>query len=116
MDVISFFFGNLILIHVIFSCISNANNELTILEYLGFLEVIWGCGLVMGMVGNSVFFFLIFFSFYVAPNTVKYFLEHFPEYKQTPEKQTFFCKLFAFANILRWRMFYIETNGALQVP
>jgi hypothetical protein len=59
MDVISFFFGNLI--HVIFSCISNANNELTILEYLGFLAVIWGCGLVMEMVGNSVFFFFFFF-------------------------------------------------------
>jgi hypothetical protein len=28
-------------------------------------------------------------SFYVAPNTVKYFSKHFPECKQTPEKQTF---------------------------
>ena len=58
MDVLSFFFSNLI--HVIFSCIST-NNELTILEYLGFLAVIWGCGLVMGMVGNSVSVFFFFF-------------------------------------------------------
>ena len=56
MNVISFLFGNLI--HVIFSWVSNVNNELTILEYLRFLVVIWGCGLIMGMVGNSVFFFL----------------------------------------------------------
>ena len=55
----------------------------------------------------------IFFSFYVAPNIVKYFPEHFPERKQTPEKQIFSCKSFAFANILRWRIFYVETNGAI---
>jgi hypothetical protein len=43
---------------------------------------------------------------------VEYFLEHFPKCKQTPEKQIFYRKSFAFTNILRWRMFYIETNGA----
>jgi hypothetical protein len=72
-----------------------------------------GCGLIMGMVGNSVFKKKKKISFYVAPNTVKYFSDYFPECKQTLEKQTFSCKSFAFANILRWRMFYVETNGAL---
>jgi hypothetical protein len=58
--------------------------------------------------------FLCFFSssFYVAPNTVKYFQKHFPKCKQTPEKQIFSCKSFAFTNILRWRIFYVKTNGA----
>ena len=48
------------------------------------------------------------FSFYIAPNTIKYF----PECKQTPEKQTFSKKSFASENILRQKMFYVETNGA----
>ena len=37
----------------------------------------------------------------------------FLECKQTLEKQTFYYKSFAFTNILWWRMFYVETNGAL---
>ena len=60
--------------------------------------------------------FLNFFSsFYIAPNTVKYFRKHFPKCKQTPEKQIFSCKSFAFVNILQWKIFYVETNGALVV-
>jgi hypothetical protein len=46
-------------------------------------------------------FFLFFFSFYFAPNTVKYFSDYFPKCKQTQKKQTFSCISFAFANILR---------------
>jgi hypothetical protein len=53
-----------------------------------------------------------FLSFYVAPNIVKYFRNYFPKCKQTLKKQSFFLKSFSFANILRWRMFYVETNGA----
>jgi hypothetical protein len=45
-------------------------------------------------------------------HNVKYLLDHFPKCKQTLEKQSFSLKSFAFANILRWRMFYVETNGA----
>ncbi len=55
----------------------------------------------------------MFFSFYVVPNTVKYFSNYFPKCKQTLEKQSFSLKSFSFTNILRWRMFYVETNGAL---
>ena len=54
------------------------------------------CG---GGIAVSNFFF--FFSFYVAPNTVKYFSDYFPKCKQTWKKQTFSCKSFVFANILR---------------
>ena len=43
---------------------------------------------------------------------VEYFPEHFSECKQTLEKQIFSCKSFAFANILRQKIFYVETNGA----
>ena len=46
-------------------------------------------------------------------HNVEYFPEHFSECKQTLEKQIFSCKSFAFANILRQKMFYVETNGAL---
>ena len=53
-----------------------------------------------------------FFSFYVAPNVGKYFSDYFPKCKQTLEKQSFSLKSFAFANILRWRIFYVEINGA----
>jgi hypothetical protein len=54
-----------------------------------------------------------FLSFYVAPNIVKYFRDYFPKCKQTLKKQSFSLKSFSFSNILRWRIFYIETNGAL---
>jgi hypothetical protein len=40
------------------------------------------------------FFFFFFFSFYVAPNTVKYFLDYFPEYTQTQEKNYFLLNHF----------------------
>ena len=56
------------------------------------------------------------FSFYVAPNTVKYFSDYFPKCNQTLEKQLFSLKSFTFTNILRWKMFYVETNGALVGP
>jgi hypothetical protein len=52
------------------------------------------------------------FFFYVTPNTVKYFTYHFPECNQTSENKSFSLKSFAFANILRWKIFYSETNGA----
>ena len=61
------------------------------------------------------FLIFFFFSFYVALNTVKYFSDYFPKCKQTQKKQTFSCKSFAFANILRWRIFYVETNGAFKL-
>ena len=53
------------------------------------------------------------FSFYVAPNTVKYFSEHFLECKQTLEKQTFSWKSFASENILWQKICYVEPNGTL---
>jgi hypothetical protein len=51
------------------------------------------------------------FFFYITPNTVKYFTDHFPECNQTSENKSFSLKSFAFANILRWKVFYSETNG-----
>jgi hypothetical protein len=48
------------------------------------------------------------FSFYV----VKYFSDYFPKCNQTLEKQLFSLKSFTFTNILRWRIFYVETNEA----
>ena len=56
------------------------------------------CGGLAVMVLISGGFFVLF---YVAPNTVKYLLDHFPKCKQTLEKQSFSLKSFAFANILR---------------
>ena len=53
------------------------------------------------MVGLRFLIFFLFFSFYVVPNTVKYFSDYFPKCKQTQKKQTFSCKSFAFANILQ---------------
>jgi hypothetical protein len=61
---------------------------------------------------SDFFFFFFFFSFYVAPNTVKYFSDYFPKCNQTQEKKLFSLKSFTFANILRWKIFYVETNGA----
>jgi hypothetical protein len=61
----------------------------------------FGCG----------YFQLICFTLLQTHN-VEYFLKHFLKCKQTLEKQSFSCKSFAFANILRWRIFYVETNGA----
>jgi hypothetical protein len=43
---------------------------------------------------------IVFFSFYVAPNTVKYFSNYFPKCKQTLKKQSFSLKSFSFTNIL----------------
>jgi hypothetical protein len=60
-----------------------------------------------------VFYACVFFSFYVTPNIVKYFRDYFPKCKQTLKKQLFSLRSFSFTNILRWRMFYVETNGAL---
>jgi hypothetical protein len=65
----------------------------------------FGCG----------YFQLICFTLLQTHN-VEYFLKHFLECKQTLEKQSFSCKSFAFTNILRWRIFYFETNGALIAP
>jgi hypothetical protein len=49
------------------------------------------------------------FLLYLSHNTVKYFPEHFPECNQTQKK-----KKFIFPEIiLQWKIFYIETNGAL---
>ena len=59
------------------------------------------------------FLLFLFFLFYVAPNIVTYFRDYFPKCKQTLKKQSFFLKSFSFTNILRWRMFYVEINGAL---
>ena len=61
----------------------------------------------------SEFSFLFFsFSFYVVPNTVKYFSDYFLACNQTQEKKSFSLKSFIFANILWWKMIYSETNGA----
>ena len=57
--------------------------------------------------------FLKFFFFHFTLLHCKIFSDYFPKYKQTPEKQSFSLKSFTFTNILRWRMFYVETNGAL---
>jgi hypothetical protein len=73
-----------------------------------------GSGVISGGFGCG-YFFLICFTLLQTHN-VEYFLEHFPKCKQTLEKQIFSCKSFAFANILRWRIFYVETNGALKAP
>ena len=56
-----------------------------------------------------------FFFFFIlrCSKHCKIFSDYFPKYKQTPEKQSFSLKSFTFTNILRWRMFYVETNGAL---
>ena len=78
---------------------------------MGCFTVVYGGFAVVCNGGIAVSDFFLF-SFYVAPNTVKYFSDYFPKCKQTRKKQTFSCKLFVFANILRWRMFYVETNGA----
>ena len=69
----------------------------------------------IAVVGLYLQWFLLFFffSFYVAPNIVKYFRDYFPKCKQTLKKQSFSLKSFLFTNILLWRMFYVETNGAL---
>ena len=74
----------------------------------------WLAVVVLGCVsgGAGVCFTCVFFSFYVAPNIVKYFQDYFPKCKQTLKKQSFSLRSFSFANILRWRMFYVETNGA----
>jgi hypothetical protein len=45
-------------------------------------------------------------------NTVKYFSDYFLECNQTQEKKLFSLKSFTFANILRWKIIYSETNGA----
>ena len=59
--------------------------------------------------------FLIFFFFSIlrCSKHCKIFSDYFPKCKQTLEKQSFSLKSFTFINILRWRMFYVETNGAL---
>jgi hypothetical protein len=71
----------------------------------------WWCWGVIPVVLGCILC-VCFFSFYVAPNVVKYFRDYFPKYKQTLKKQSFSLRSFSFANILRWRMFYVETNGA----
>ena len=57
----------------------------------------------IAVVGLHLQWFLLFFffSFYVAPNIVKYFRDHFLKCKQTLKKQSFSLKLFSFTNILR---------------
>ena len=45
----------------------------------------------------------------------KIFSEHFPECNQTRKKKSFSLKSFSFENILQWKIFYSETNGALFV-
>ena len=71
----------------------------------------WGSFLVDCGGFGCVYFLLISFTLLQTHN-VEYFLEHFPRVQINTEKQTFFCKSFAFVNILRQKMFYIETNGA----
>ena len=76
----------------------------------------WLAVVVLGCVSGGAgvcFTCVFFFSFYVAPNIVKYFWDYFLKGKQTLKKQSFSLRSFSFANILRWRMFYVETNGAL---
>ena len=57
--------------------------------FVGFFMVVcgglrwWVCTL------EWVSYFFIFFSFYVAPNIVKYFSNYFPECNQTQEKNYF---------------------------
>ena len=63
---------------------------------------------------GCVFFFFFCFTLLQTHN-VNYFPSIFLECKQILEKQSFSLKLFTFTNILRWRMFYIETNGALVI-
>jgi hypothetical protein len=67
--------------------------------------VVW---IVMG--GGCGDWSVFFFFFLRVPNTVKYFSEHFPKYNQTSENKSFSLKSFVFANILRWKIFYSETN------
>jgi predicted PurR-regulated permease PerM len=83
--------------------------------FVGFFTVVCSgftvdCGGGFAFAVVSAFF--LFFSFYVAPNIVKYFRDYFPKCKQTLKKQSFSLKSFSFTNILRWRMFYVETNEA----
>ena len=58
-------------------------------------------------------FFFVFCFMLLQIHNVKYLLDHFPKYKQIPEKQSFFLKSFSFTNILRRKIIYIETNKAL---
>ncbi len=84
----------------------------------GFVGLLWWwvCGFsngglrwiaVVGLLFLKFFFFILRCS-----KHCKIFSDYFPKYKQTLEKQSVSLKLFTFTNILRWRMFYIETNGA----
>jgi hypothetical protein len=70
-----------------------------------------------------IYIYYYIFSFYVVSNIVKYFLDYFPECNQTQKyiyiiiynnnnKKIIFLKSFTFANILRWKIIYSETNGA----
>ena len=78
----------------------------------GWLSV--DCGGGFALCSGFLNFLSFFFSFYVTPNTVKYFTDYFPECNQTQEKKLFSLKSFIFANILRWKMIYSETNRALK--
>ena len=60
---------------------------------------------------GCVFFFLFCFTLLQTHN-VNYFPSIFLECKQILEKQSFSLKSFTFANILRLKMFYVETNEA----
>jgi hypothetical protein len=61
-----------------------------------FFMVVCGGGFAFAVVSD-----FSFFSFYVASNIGKYFLDYFPKCNQTQEKKLFFLKSFTFANILR---------------
>ena len=60
----------------------------------------WVCNLQWVFYFYFYYFFFWFFSFYVVPNTIKYFSDYFLECNQTQEKKLFSLKSFTFANIL----------------
>jgi hypothetical protein len=69
--------------------------------------VVYG-GITVVCSGFLIVFFFFFFSFYVTPNTVKYFQDNFPKCNQTQEIFFFFFpeiifiyKHFTVENVLR---------------
>jgi hypothetical protein len=69
------------------------------------------CGFIVTI--NLLFSIFCFFFFLVSQNTVKFFLKFFPKCNQTPEKKLISLKSFTFETILRWKIIYNKTNGAL---
>jgi hypothetical protein len=60
----------------------------------------------------SDFFFFFLFILRCSKHC-KTFFRLFSKMQPNTGKKKFSLKSFTFANILRWRIFYVETNGAL---